>query len=99
MPVNEIHENFTTQQSDLSSFEYESVDDLNRLPFSNAPNADYIADFDDSVDFGVTKATKKPKGMKLQNYFNPLKMLIFAVQPWRLSSFKTHSMMTLQNFK
>ena len=79
MPVNEIHKNFTTQRSELSSFEYESVDDLNRLPFSKAPNVDYIADFDDSVDFSVTEAANKPKGMKTQNHFNPLKMLIFAV--------------------
>lgn len=64
MPVNEIHQKFTTQRSELSSFEYESVDDLNRLPFSKAPNVDYIADFDDSVDFGVTKAASKAQGMR-----------------------------------
>jgi hypothetical protein len=34
-----------------SSFEeYESVDLLNKLPFSPSPSVDYIADFDESVD-------------------------------------------------
>ncbi|KAL7030514.1 hypothetical protein ACKWTF_006690 [Chironomus riparius] len=61
MPVNEINKHFTTQRSELSSFEYESVDDLNRLPFSKPPNVDYIADFDDSVDFSVTEAANRAK--------------------------------------
>lgn len=59
MPVNNgIDGTFVTENnSDLSSSDYESVDLLNRLPFSQSPFVEYIADFDDSVDFGVSDAT------------------------------------------
>lgn len=40
-----------TEKTDLTSTDYESVDLLNRLPFSQSSLVDYIADFDDSVGF------------------------------------------------
>jgi hypothetical protein len=64
MPANnEIDEIFVTENnSDLSSSDYESVDLLNRLPFSQSPSVEYIADFDDSVDFGVSDASYNADG-------------------------------------
>lgn len=49
---NEINEKFATDKSDLTAIDYESVDLLNRLPFSQSSLVDYIADFDDSVEIG-----------------------------------------------
>ncbi|KAG5683866.1 hypothetical protein PVAND_013127 [Polypedilum vanderplanki] len=40
-------EQFTTENTFI---EYESIDLLNKLPFSPSPSVDYIADFDESVD-------------------------------------------------
>lgn len=52
MPVkNGIETNFVTISSDLKATDYyESVDMLNRLPFSQSPLVEYISDFDESVD-------------------------------------------------
>jgi len=38
-----------------SSMEYESIDSLNKLPFSQLPNDLVAEDFDDSVDYEVTE--------------------------------------------
>lgn len=64
MRVNQTHRDISTQNTDLSSVEYDSVDDLNKLPFSKQPNVDYIADFDDSVDFNGGEAAYSAEGMR-----------------------------------
>lgn len=51
MPVGEA----PSENADWSAFDYDSVDDLNRLPFHKLPNVDYIAEFDESVDSTSSK--------------------------------------------
>lgn len=47
----------TTEKNELTSImDYESVDLLNRLPFSQSPLIEYIADFDDSVEMEAVDA-------------------------------------------
>jgi hypothetical protein len=58
--------------------DYESVDLLNRLPFSPSPSVDYIADFDESVDL-TTAADAAYRDLDGEQFF----LHIFvALEPW-----------------
>lgn len=51
-----------THLVEMISMEYDSIDDLNKLPFSQLPNEDLIADFDDSVDLdAIDESYDAPK--------------------------------------
>lgn len=40
----------SSEKTELSSVEYDSVDVWNKLPFETSQSVEYIADFDDSTD-------------------------------------------------